>query len=217
MSLDARLAVLVTDLRGEERRIFAVLERRGIPYVQVDERVHHLGSAKVSRYRAVLNRTRNPYAAALFEGTGHRVFNSSAVVMTCSDPVLTSVALVRAGVPTPETMVTLSDDAAVVEQEVVEGRGIRVIVVGGEVVGAGPPLRGEVEWLAQHAAEAVGGGVLAVDIVERSSGALLVTKVDQAMEFLGVAEASGVDIAELIVEHVDRNSPPIEWVRERAA
>jgi glutathione synthase/RimK-type ligase-like ATP-grasp enzyme len=59
--------------------------------------------------------------------------------------------------------------------------------------------------------------MLTVDIVERPSGELLVTKVDHAVEFDGVAEAAGVDIAELIVDHVDRNSPPIEWVRERAA
>jgi [lysine-biosynthesis-protein LysW]--L-2-aminoadipate ligase len=216
MSLDARLAVLTTNARREERLIFAALDRRGIPYVPIDERVHRLGSPKAPHYRAVLNRTRNPHAATLFEATGHRVFNPSTVVETCGDRILTSVALVRAGVPTPDTVVTLAEDAAAIEQEPVEGREIRVLVIGGAAV-ATVPLTGELEWLAQHAAEAVGGGMLAVDIVERSPGELLVTKVDHALEFDEVAEAAGVDIADLIVDHVDRNSPPIEWVRDQAA
>lgn len=216
MSVDARLAVLTTNPGHEDRQIFAALDRRGIPYVQVDERVHHLGSPKTPHYRAVLNRTRNPHAATLFEATGHRVFNPSTVVETCADRILTSAALVRAGVSIPETVVTLAEDAAAIEQESVEGREIRVLVIGGAAV-ATVPLTGELEWLAQHAAEAVGGGMLTVDIVERPSGELLVTKVDHAVEFDGVAAAAGVDIAELIVDHVDRNSPPIEWVRERAA
>jgi [lysine-biosynthesis-protein LysW]--L-2-aminoadipate ligase len=144
------------------------------------------------------------------------VFNPSAVVKTCGDRILTSVALVRAGVPTPDTVVTLAEDAAAIEQEPVEGREIRVLVIGGETV-ATIPLTGELEWLAQHAAEAVGGGMLAVDIVERPSGELLVTKVDHAMEFDDMTAAAGVDIADLIVDHVDRNSPPVEWVRGRAA
>jgi [lysine-biosynthesis-protein LysW]--L-2-aminoadipate ligase len=216
MSLDARLAILTTNPRREERQIFAALDQRDIPYVQVDERVHRLGSERILHYRAVLDRTHNSHAATLFEATGHRVFNPSAVTEVCADRILMSAALVRAGVSIPQTVVTLAEDSAEIEQEVVEGRDIRVIIIGGEAV-ASMPLRDEQEWLAQHAAEAVGGGILAVDIVERPSGELLVTRVDHATEFLGVAEDSGVDIAGLIVEHIDRNSPPIEWVRGLAA
>jgi hypothetical protein len=32
-----------------------------------------------------------------------------------------------------------------------------------------------------------------------------------------LAEVAGVDIAELVVDHVNDNSPSLEWSRERAA
>lgn len=215
MSPDVRLAVLTTRARPEERLIFAALERQEIPYVRIDESslLSHLGSPMGPYYRGVLNRTHNAYVARLFEATGHRVFNQSTVVDTCADRLLTSVALVRAGVPTLDVLAG---------HESAEGHEIRVVVIGGEAVaaaseGAACSLTGELEWLAQHAAEAVGGGMLAVDMVARSPGELLVTKVGQLTEFHDLAELTGVDVAELIVKHVDRNSPQVEWAREQAA
>jgi [lysine-biosynthesis-protein LysW]---L-2-aminoadipate ligase len=278
---DGLLAVLTTRTRLEERLIFAALERRGIPYAQVDDRtiVEHLQSPSPVRYSGVLNRimshTRSGYAAKLFESTGHRVFNPSNVVETCGDKILTSLALVRDGIPTPETVVALTPDAAlsaierigypavlkpavgswgrllskvndrdaaetVIEhkqslkapihnvfyvQEFIDkpDRDLRVIVLGDEVV-AGVYRRSD-HWitntargatterleltpdlvkLALGAARAVGGGMLAVDLIERSSGELLVTEVNHTMEFHGLAEVAEIDLADAIVRHVTR-------------
>jgi len=272
------LAVLTTRTRLEERLIFAALERRGVPYVQVDDRtlVHHLGARGVPRYHRVLNRimshTRGLYATRLFEAAGLQVFNPSHVVETCGDKILTSLALTRAGIPTPRTVVAITPDAAIeaIEQvgypavikpavgswgrllskvndrdaaetliehkqslrspvhnvfyvqEYVDkpGRDLRVIVIGGEPVAAvyrrsdhwitntarGAttsvcPLTPELAALAVRAATAVGGGMLAVDLLERATGELLVTEVNHTMEFHGLAAATDVDVADLIVTH----------------
>jgi [lysine-biosynthesis-protein LysW]--L-2-aminoadipate ligase len=221
----------------------------------------------------IMSHTRSGYAAKLFESTGHRVFNPSNVVETCGDKILTSLALVRDGIPTPETVVALTPDAAlsaierigypavlkpavgswgrllskvndrdaaetVIEhkqslkapihnvfyvQEFIDkpDRDLRVIVLGDEVV-AGVYRRSdhwitntargatterleltpEVVKLALGAARAVGGGMLAVDLIERSSGELLVTEVNHTMEFHGLAEVAEIDLADAIVSHV---------------
>lgn len=278
------LAVLTTRTRLEERLIFAALERRGLAYAQVDDRtlVHRLGDHGGPRYRGVLNRimshTRSVYATRIFEATGHRVFNSSRVVDVCGDKILTSLALVRAGLPHPETVVAVTPDAALAAieqvgypailkpavgswgrllskvndrdaaetliehkqslkspihnvyyvQEYVDkpDRDIRVIVIGDEVVAAvyrrsdhwiTNTARGattavctvtdELRDLALRAAAAVGGGILAVDLLERADGELLVTEVNHTMEFHGLAAVADVDVADLVVAYVDRNSP----------
>jgi [lysine-biosynthesis-protein LysW]---L-2-aminoadipate ligase len=272
------LAVLTTRTRLEERLIFAALERRGIPYAQVDDRslIHHLGDREVPRYLGVLNRimshTRSVYATRLFEATGHQVLNPSNVVETCGDKILTSLALTKAGIPTPRTVVAVTPDAAVeaIEQlgypavvkpavgswgrllskvndrdaaetliehkqslrspihnvyylqEYIDkpDRDIRVIVLGDEPVAAvyrrsdhwitntargatttSCPLTDDLVRLALRAADAVGGGMLAVDLLERSTGELLVTEVNHTMEFHGLAAATDVDVADLIVTH----------------
>lgn len=277
------LAVLTTRARLEERLIFAALERRGLSYVQVDDRtlVHRLGGTGGPRYRGVLNRimshTRSVYATRIFEATGHRVFNPSGVVDVCGDKILTSLALVRAGLPHPATVLAVTPDAALeaIEQvgypavlkpavgswgrllskvndrdaaetliehkqslrspihnvyyvqEYVDkpDRDLRVIVIGDEVVAAvyrrsdhwiTNTARGattavctvtdELRSLALRAATAVGGGILAVDLLERAGGELLVTEVNHTMEFHGLAVVADVDVADLVVGYVDRNS-----------
>ncbi len=107
-------------------------------------------------------------------------------------------------------------------QEYVEkpGRDLRAFVIGDEVVAAMyrrsqdwrtnahlggttealSPV-GEVGELALRAAVAVGGGVLAVDLMESPQG-LVVHEVNPTPEFKALAAASGVDIAAKIVDHV---------------
>lgn len=276
-----RLAVLTTRVRLEERMLFEALERRALPYERVDDRtlVHHLPPPPgVTHYRGVLNRimshTRSLHAARLFEATGHTVLNPSRVVDTCGDKVVTSLALVEAGLPTPRTVVALTPDAALraieaigypavvkptvgswgrllskvndrdaaetlIEhkqalhspahgiyyvQELVDkpGRDIRVVVLGERVVAAvyrrsehwitntargatveACPLTPDLVKLARRGAEAVGGGMLAVDLLERSDGELLITEINHTLEFHGLASVADVDIAEAIVDHVE--------------
>lgn len=101
------------------------------------------------------------------------------------------------------------------------GRDIRVIVVGDQVLaaiyrksehwitntargGEGEvcPITPEVEALSLQAAQAVGGGVLAVDLVEHPEKGMLVNEVNHTMEFHTLQPVSGVNIADEIVKYV---------------
>ncbi|MFC4909657.1 lysine biosynthesis protein LysX [Actinomadura gamaensis] len=142
----------------------------------------------------------------------------------------------RAALPSPQQHI-------VYLQEFVEkpGRDIRVIVAGDEVVGATYryadgwrtnaargarsepcPLVPEVTDLALAAAEAVGGGVLGVDLIE-GPDRLLVLEVNHAVEFQSFQTAHGdsLDVADAIVSHAlavarshERPAPPPSGLRE---
>ncbi|MEM1545523.1 MAG: lysine biosynthesis protein LysX [Candidatus Methanomethylicia archaeon] len=62
-------------------------------------------------------------------------------------------------------------------------------------------LTSELEDLACRVAEAMGGGVLGIDCMESDRG-LLVHEVNANVEFKGVSEASGVDVAGRIVDYL---------------
>jgi len=64
------------------------------------------------------------------------------------------------------------------------------------------PVTPEIEDLCLRAARAVGGGVLAVDLVEHPDKGLLVNEVNHTMEFHTVQPLTGIDIAGEIVNYV---------------
>ena len=101
------------------------------------------------------------------------------------------------------------------------GRDIRSFVVGDETICAihresehwitntarggratNCPMTGELDRLSRAAALAVGGGVVAVDLLERRDGELLVSEVNHTMEFRNSIDTTGVDIPGRIVDHV---------------
>ncbi|MEA3339225.1 MAG: lysine biosynthesis protein LysX [Chloroflexota bacterium] len=101
------------------------------------------------------------------------------------------------------------------------GRDIRTMVAGDEVVyavyrrsahwitntarGGEPlpcPLTPEIADLSLRAARAVGGGIVAVDLLETADGRLLVNEVNHTPEFHGAREATDVDIAGKMIDYV---------------
>ncbi len=105
-------------------------------------------------------------------------------------------------------------------QEYIEkpGRDIRAIVIGDRALtamyrksehwitntargGEGElcPITPEIEALCLGAAQAVGGGVLAVDLIEHPERGYLVNEINHTMEFHTMQPVSGVDIADEIV------------------
>jgi [lysine-biosynthesis-protein LysW]--L-2-aminoadipate ligase len=101
------------------------------------------------------------------------------------------------------------------------GRDIRAIVIGDRVLtamyrksehwitntargGEGElcPITPEIEEMCLKATKAVGGGVLAVDLIEHSERGYLVNEINHTMEFHTMQPVSGVDIAGEIVEYV---------------
>jgi [lysine-biosynthesis-protein LysW]--L-2-aminoadipate ligase len=100
-------------------------------------------------------------------------------------------------------------------------RDIRTLVVGEEVVYAmyrrsahwitntarggealPCPIGLEIEKLSLAAAQAVGGGILAVDLMETANGRLLVSEVNHTPEFHGAMQAVSVDIAGKMADYV---------------
>src|SRR6185437_15070869 len=111
MTARAKLAVLASRVRHEERRIMATLERHGVEYQQVDTRTLHSNSGE-RRWPVVLVReigsVRARYAAWTLEAEGSRVLNSAQAIDLCSDKWRTTLALRAAGVPHPETALALT-------------------------------------------------------------------------------------------------------------
>ena len=65
------------------------------------------------------------------------------------------------------------------------------------------PVTPEIDRLSRAAAHAVGGGVLAIDLLEHSDG-MLVSEVNYTMEFRNSIDTTGVDIPARIVDYVLR-------------
>ena len=132
------IGVMLSRVRMEEKMILSSLERRGIPYVVLDDRrlrfdpdwtlIGH-ESAGSSPLAAVINRsiayTRGLYAARLLEARGMTVFNSSQVAEICGDKLQTTLALERTGLPIPRWGVAFTPESALA---IIEDLGYPVVL-----------------------------------------------------------------------------------------
>lgn len=103
------------------------------------------------------------------------------------------------------------------------GRDIRAFVVGDQTVcaiyrssshwitntardgqGSNCPVTPELHQLCVRTAKAVGGGVLAVDLLEDPHRGYLVNEVNHTMEFHTLAPTTGIDVARVIVDYTLR-------------
>jgi len=101
------------------------------------------------------------------------------------------------------------------------GRDIRVFVMGGEAIAAiyrtsehwitntarggqteNCPVTDEMRTVCRAASEAIGGGVLAIDLLESPEGDLLVNEINHTMEFRNSIEPTGVDLPDHIIQYV---------------
>ncbi len=64
------------------------------------------------------------------------------------------------------------------------------------------PVTPEIDRLSQAAAKAVGGGVVAIDLLETTDGRLLVNEVNYTMEFRNSIDTTGVNIPSRVVDYV---------------
>ena len=100
------------------------------------------------------------------------------------------------------------------------GRDIRAFVIGSETICAiyrtsphwitntarggqatNCPVTPELEHMCRSAAEAVGGGVLALDLFEDAERGLLINDINHTMEFRNSSAPTGVDIAARVVDY----------------
>jgi [lysine-biosynthesis-protein LysW]--L-2-aminoadipate ligase len=64
------------------------------------------------------------------------------------------------------------------------------------------PVTPEIAQLSLAAAKAVGGGVVAVDLLETQDGRLVVNEVNHTMEFRNSIDTTGVNIPAVVVDYV---------------
>jgi len=275
------IALLTSRVRVEEKLLIAALNRRNITFDIIDDGTLLLDLAQPDprwhTYDAVLGRSmsqsRGLAVLAVLEQWGVPVFNTATVTATCNDKLLTTLALLRAGVPTPRTLLAFDAQTAVQgietlgypvvlkpitgswgrllarindrdaaeavleHQETLGGyqhhthyiqqyidkphRDIRAFVIGDETVCAiyrtsehwvtntargavtsNCPVTPELAKLCVRAAHAVGGGILAIDILEDVEQGLLVNEINATMEFRNSIAPTGVDIPQVMLDYV---------------
>ena len=284
-----RLAILTSRVRVEEKLLIEALKRRAITFDIFDDGELLLDLSHPDErwhaYDAVLCRSmsqsRGLAVLHILEHWGVRVYNSATVTATCNDKLLTTLALLRSGIPTPRTLLAFDPqltihgiemlgypvvlkpvtaswgrllarindrDAAeaVLEHQETLGsyrhhvhyvqehiakpqRDIRAFVVGDRTICAiyrtsehwvtntargaiasNCPVTPELDSLCVRAAQAVGGGILAIDVLEDPQRGLLVNEINATMEFRNSIAPTGVDIANEMLEYI------LSGVREEA-
>jgi len=268
--------VLLSRVRVEEKLLLEELERRGVATKVIDDRELVLALEKKPELGVdvVLERciqhSRALYALAVLETWGIPTVNTFEVADVCGNKLLTTMRLIRDGVPSPRTRLAFTPESALAAveelgypavlkplvgswgrlisrvndrdaaesilehkdvlgtyihsiyyiQEYVPkpGRDIRAFVVGDECIGAiyrysdhwitntargGKATKCEVtpelNDLCVRAAKAVGGGVVAIDVLEAPEG-LLINEVNYTMEFRNSIDTTGVNIPGRVVD-----------------
>jgi len=271
-----KIAMLYSLIRVDEKLMIDAAERRNIKLELVDDRQLVFGlTDRTWKADAVIERcishSRALYALKFLQDYGVTTVNRFEVAQISGDKVLTSLALQKAGVPTPRTFVAFEPETAIkaiervgypavmkpitgswgrllakvdsrhaaeaiIEHKQTLGsylhhiyyvqeyidkpqRDIRTFVVGDECIagvyrenehwiantarGAKTrecPIDDELRELSLKAAEAVGGGVLAIDVMESPKG-LVVHETNYTMEYKNSIVPTGVDIPGKILEY----------------
>ncbi|MFN8380869.1 MAG: lysine biosynthesis protein LysX [Anaerolineales bacterium] len=127
-----KIGVLYSRVRVEEKWIFAAMEKRGIDYERLDDRVisFDLENPKPwHAFDAVLERsisyTSGLYALRLLNSFGVPTVNTAAVAEVCGDKLTTSAMLAKAGVPQPRNVVAFTPEAAL---DAIEAFGYPVVL-----------------------------------------------------------------------------------------
>ncbi len=127
-----RIGVLYSRVRVEEKWIFAALEKRGIDYERLDDRMISFDLDDPARWRsfdAVLERsisfTSGLYALRILNAFDVPTVNTAAVAEVCGDKLMTSAILARKGVPQPHNVIAFTTEAAL---EAIEHFGYPVVL-----------------------------------------------------------------------------------------
>lgn len=127
-----KIGVLYSRVRVEEKWIFAAMEKRGIDYERLDDRVISFDLENPAPWRAfdaVLERSisynSGLYALRILSAFGIPTVNTAAVAEVCGDKLTTSAMLARANVSQPRNVVAFTPEAAL---EAIEAFGYPVVL-----------------------------------------------------------------------------------------
>ncbi len=116
-----RIAILASRVRVEEKLLVEALQKRGVEFELIDDGQLLLDLVRPDeRWRtfdAVLCRSvsqsRGLAVSHVLEHWGVPVYNSARVTALCNDKLLTTLALMQAGIPTPGTLLAFEQQTAV--------------------------------------------------------------------------------------------------------
>ncbi len=127
-----KIGVLVSQVRVEEKWLFAALEKRGLDYDRLDDRKVRFDLAHPDswlQYDVVLERSlsfsRGLYALQILNSWGIPTVNLARVAAICGDKLATTNALLQAKVPQPNVRVAFTPESALV---VIEEMGYPVVL-----------------------------------------------------------------------------------------
>jgi len=126
-----RVGILLSRVRVEEKLLIQELEKRGVPFDTIDDRevIFDIQRNGWQDYSVILerciNHSRAHFALLLYRDWGIPTVNTYDVANTCGNKLLTTSALVRAGVPTPNTKVAFTPESAL---EAIESMGYPVVL-----------------------------------------------------------------------------------------
>src|SRR5690242_14488728 len=113
-----KLAILLSQVRLEEKMIFAAFEKAGVELIKVfdKELVLDLDRPQFPEADLVLDRglvhSRAEYTLRFLRDVGIPTVNSYEATITCDNKFLTSLTLRTAGIPTLRTMIAYTPQAA---------------------------------------------------------------------------------------------------------
>ncbi|MBI4841751.1 MAG: lysine biosynthesis protein LysX [candidate division NC10 bacterium] len=112
-----KIGVLCSLIRKEEKLLFDEFRRRGLEFIRIDDRelvldLHHRQWDFDVILERCINHSRALHTLKYLNDCGVRTVNSYAVANTCGDKLLTTLALIRDGVPTPKVYVAYTPESA---------------------------------------------------------------------------------------------------------
>jgi [lysine-biosynthesis-protein LysW]--L-2-aminoadipate ligase len=125
-----KIGVLCSRVRVEEKLLIRELQKRGVDFDVIDDRkivleIHRNGCDYDVILERCINHARALYALRIFDDWGVPTVNTYEVANNCGNKLLTTSALVRAGIPTPRTIVAFTPESAL---EAIEEMGYPVVL-----------------------------------------------------------------------------------------
>lgn len=112
-----KIGVLCSLIRKEEKLLFDEFRRQDLPFDRIDDRelildLHHRQWDYDVILERCINHSRALHTLKYFNDCGVKTVNTYEVASTCGDKLLTTLALIRDGVPTPRVSVAHTPESA---------------------------------------------------------------------------------------------------------
>ncbi|MFI5341777.1 MAG: lysine biosynthesis protein LysX [Candidatus Methylomirabilales bacterium] len=125
-----RIGILCSLIRKEEKLLFEEFRRQGLEFTRIDDRelilnLHHRQWDFDVVLERCINHSRALHTLKYLNDCGVKTVNTYEVASTCGDKLLTTLALIRDGIPTPKVYVAYTPESAL---QAIESLGYPVVL-----------------------------------------------------------------------------------------